>query len=314
MWMIMAKVYPRQFPQLSPSYSLHIDRPQEPLKLYIDMMNSESCNWRGVLSLRAPHATITDLVAIGNMTNLIRVEIFSHPSRSMNLTASSDPSKGLGLDDRIIRSWVEAAESVGSLQQLRVLSIFNQANVTIQAVRMLGKLPQLELIVAYQCDALNENLKRYPGWKDNGVLVEGWNVRRRELLELDQDGEMVALNRRLSSVMEIPNTPPPESIRSHRNPDRGQGTCKQPGQEQTPFCPVSGSPVMYFQLSNYPFTEGPKELVRAVRGGQPHIFFLRAPSREKKRPPSEPVPTRKGKRFMKDRGGRDLADALGEFL
>lgn len=231
----------------------------------------------------------------------------------MNLGGSSDPSKGLGLDDRIIRSWVEAAESVGSLQQLRVLFIADQANLTIQALRMLEKLPQLELIVAYQCDALNENLEEYPGWRDNGVLVEGWTVHRRKLLECDQDAETVALNRRLLALLGIFDTPLPEEINSHKDLDQGQGTCKQPGEEHRPFCPGSGSPVMRFQLSTDPLTMD-SELVRAVHGGKPHILFLRAPPRERKRALSESVPASKGKRIMKDRGGRDMADILSDFL
>lgn len=56
-----------------------------------------------------------------------------------------DESKGLGLDDRIGRSWVEVAESTGSLLQLRVLGTFNRANQTTQAFQVLERLQLLEL-------------------------------------------------------------------------------------------------------------------------------------------------------------------------
>lgn len=307
----MAKVYPHHFRQLSPSYSLHVEEPREPLKLYIDIMHSDPRKWSGILSLSTAYATITDLVAIGNMTNLVALEISNSP-RDMN-------ARGHGLDDRIVRSWVETATSVGSLQQLRVLRVSYQPDLTIQAFRMLEELPQLELVVIYHCNAIRNKLDQYPQWKDKGVRVEGWMAQRMDWIMGDEDAEALALDR-LLPLLDVPrHTMSAEGTQSHEDLGQGHKSCKQLVEKHGPFSQWSGSPFMHFELSPGPFARCSLDQVWIVRERYDIVFFTRTPSREKKRAPSERAPsesvqTRKGKRVMKDRGGREIADVLGDFL
>lgn len=313
-WMIMAKVYPQHFRQLSPSYSLHIDKPTEPLKLYIDMVSSDSCDWCGALSLSTSNATIADLVAIGNMTNLVALEIFTISSPYRCLGGISDASKGLGLDDRIVRSWVEAAESMGSLQQLRVLRIAHQRTLTTQALRMLETLPRLEVVVVYHCAAINEKLGQYPRWRDDEVRVEGWTARKMHQIVGDQDAETVALNRLLPLLDLGQHIWPQEEINRDTDLDQAQQTFKESGAERRQFNLGPDSLLMQFQLAPSPFIKDSKMRARAVYEGWDIVFFTRKPYRRKKRVLSESVHFGKGKRVMKDQGAREIGDVLGDFF
>lgn len=313
----MAKVYPQQFHQLSSSYSLHIERPKVPLKLYIDMMSSDACNWRAILGLSSSYATITDLVAIGNMKNLVALEIFTSSPRDMK-PECFDEDRGMGLDDRIVRSWVEAAESTGSLQQLHVLRICCQENLTTGALQMLEKLPRLQLVVIYRCGAVFYKLARSNPGKTNGVRVGGWTACRLDWMLDDQDTKAVR-SQRLVPLSGLYQRVLSDGS-NHDGLDLGQEqqSYKQPSEDQASSNLAINSPIMQFELATGLFDkQDPENPSSRIWNGfqEKHMmFFTRAPSLKKKREPPESVQSSKGKRIMKDRSGRDMADVLGDFL
>lgn len=317
MWKIMARAYPQHFRQLSSLYCLEVERPKEPLKVYIDLMICGPCNWRAVLGLSSSYATITDLVAIGNMKNLVALEIYTSPSRDMK-PQDYDEGRGLGLDDRIVRSWVEVAESSGSLQQLRVLRLCKQANLTTHALWMLEKLPHLQLLVAYHCGSLNEGLKESIKGKKDGVRFGGWIACRLDSILGDQEAETMGF-RHLCPLLDVYKDILSTASDGHGHvaPDRGPKSCAGLGSEQEPSNMGSDVPIMEFQLSRgFIISGSDPEMVlnRAKYEAAQFVFLTRVPSREKKRAPSQSIPRSKGKRVMKDRVGRDMADVLGDFL
>ncbi|OQD75175.1 hypothetical protein PENDEC_c008G05324 [Penicillium decumbens] len=114
MWKIMAETYPHQFRSVSEYYFLSVTLPKEPLKCYIDLMSSDTGSWRAILSMPTAHATPADLVAIGNLKNLVALDLYPASTRS-SVPKDFDEGKGQGLEDRIVRSWLEMAMASGSV-------------------------------------------------------------------------------------------------------------------------------------------------------------------------------------------------------
>ena len=177
LWLIMASVYPSQFFSLSPSYCLKVGYPKEPLIDYINMMISDTIEWRAILSISTEFADVTDMVSIGNIKNLVALEI--------NRKQSSDRPPGkstnehnlrFGAEDRIFRSWTEMSLSGQSLQYLRVLKLCNQVRLGLPTLHWLAKLPQLKIIVTCSCHnftkKLQETMRRH--FRNESVPIEGW--------------------------------------------------------------------------------------------------------------------------------------------
>lgn len=302
----MAEMYPTQFRELNSMYRLEVGHPKEPLKLYIDIMNSDPCNWGAILGLSINCATITDLVAIGSMRNLLALDIYTSPQVA-GLPRDQESGRGLGLDDRIVRSWLETTESCESLQQLRVLRFYDQDQLTTQALDMLEKLPCLELVVASYCKKLNHGLNEYFRQDKNEIRLGNWIACRLSWDAIDEPYATVTLPSRqpLLDVYRDLATAERRSTNIATNSVQSSHKGISPG-EQPPKL-GSGVPIMEAQLSS-----------RYMRGwanveGQFVVTFTRAP-RARKRALSAVVTKNKDKRVMKDRGGRDVADLLGDFL
>lgn len=290
----MAKTYPHQFRPLSPHYRLSIGSPKEPLKCYIDLMNSDVGNWRTVFAISTAHATTADLVAIGNLKNLVALDIYPAISRGPK-PEDIDEGKGRGLEDRIVRSWLEVAEAAGSLQQLRILRLHNQPRLTTKALWMLEKLPNLREAFISECAAFGEVIQKL-NTQRNGVRLGGWIARRINLVRADHEALAQAQIIR-DPLVDVYKDALDTDTRSENN-DRGQNP------------PSLGPdiPILEFMLSF------------AHRGTQYDasqvIHLTRAPqSIERKRPPSQGETSRSQiKRVVRDRGGRDMADVLSDFF
>lgn len=302
----MARVYPQRFRQLSPAYYLDVKSPKLPVKPYMDLMNSDPCNWHAVLGLPNYCATVTDLVAIGNMKNLVALDIYAL-GRSDRKLEDLDEDYGCGLDDRIVRSWVEVAESSGSLQHLRMLRIFNQPHLTTQALWMLKKLPRLQSVVIGQCDAFNKELKQSAKGKKGGVQLGGWDARRLDwtLKGPKDENEAWPLGTQLDYYRSLLGT-------EHGSPQNSGKSFTENGSEhQEP----KQAPILQFALSTPSLSNDPERMrALAYNKAAEFVFLTRGRSRETKRAPPEPIPKNKSKRVMKDRGVRDMGDILSDFL
>lgn len=287
----MIEMYPDQFRSLSPHYRLITRSPKEPLKCYIDLMNSDVGNWRAVLAISTANASTADLVAIGNMKNLVALDLY--PPTSKPSLEDIEEGKGIGLEDRIVRSWLEVAEAAGSLQQLRILRLYTQPGLTTKALWMLEKLPNLQEVVVSTCAAFDEVFQR-PNTPKAGVRLGAWIARKVNPLHGDQEGQAQAKNDHFHLI---------DAYKDSLDTDR-----KDSDQVQSPPRLGSDIPILEFRLS--PNYLGPWYDPSRV------IHLTRAPQQKgKKRELPQPGTLRgHGKRVMKDRGGRDMADVLSDFF
>lgn len=272
----------------------------------MDMMNSDPCNWHAILGLSNHCAAVTDLVAIGNMKNLVALDIYAL-GRSDRKPEDLGEDYGCGLDDRIVRSWVEVAESSGSLQHLRMLRIFNQPHLTTQALWMLEKLPHLQSVVIGQCDAFNKELKQSAKGKKDAVQLGGWVARRldRTLNGAEDENETCRMGTQLNSYRDLLGT-------EHGSSPTSDRSITEKGSEQQE---AKQAPILQFALSTPSQSNDPERMrALAYNKAAEFVFLTRAPSHEKKRAPPEPIPKNKSKRVMKDRGVRDMGDILSDFL
>lgn len=297
MWKIMSEAYPEHFRSISSHFQFTINTPQEPLKPYIEMMNSDCAHWKAVLALSATHATTADLVAIANLKNLVALDIF--PSEKKRLMLQPDENaegKGIGLTDRIVRSWLDVAETAGSLQQLRILRLSHQLEFTANALDTLEKLPNLQLLIIVGASRFSNPILKLilenKGKKD-AVRVRGWIARKSNQTDTlyDPNGLTLECVEIYNQVMKADGT----SDNNHR--DQG--------------CPLLGSDIPIMELNICPISHNDSDYFRSA------IHFTRLPKQETKRGPPSSRPEilkRQGKRVMKDRPGRDIGDVLGEFL
>ncbi|KAJ5218985.1 uncharacterized protein N7498_001084 [Penicillium cinerascens] len=251
-------------------------------------------NWRTVLAISTAHATTADLVAIGNMKNLVALDIYPAKSR-VPKPEDIDEGKGLGLEDRIVRSWLEIAETAGSLQQLRILRLHNQPRLTTKALWMLEKLPNLREVFISECAAFGEVIQKL-NTQRKGVRLGGWIARRINLVRADHEAlAQVQIIR--GPLVDVYKDALDTDSRSENN-DRGQ----------TPPNLGRDIPILEFMLSF------------AHRGTQYDasqvIHLTRARQQiERKRSPSQGDTSRSQvKRVVRDRGGRDMADVLSDFF
>lgn len=267
------------------------------MKGYIDNIRSDACYWRAALSLSSVYASVSDLVDLGNLKNLVALEINSRvfdPSLPTNI----ETRDGIQLDDGVVRSWLDAAQSTGSLQNLQVLRIYQQNSLTHHILWMLEKLPRLKVVVIYQCGRFTQELSHPKARTKHGVQVAGWNIQR---LDWVPDGGKTDALKYLGPLLKVY-----EDGLTLKDTD------------SKPKSPMlhSNIPIMEFGLPALDCDDSEKEQRRAAYAAK-SIFILTRTSglNDRKRAPQEiQQPRNTGKRIMKERGGRDMADVLGDFL
>ncbi|KAJ5648045.1 hypothetical protein N7490_004417 [Penicillium lividum] len=297
MWKIMTTVYP-QFREGHPHYHLVTDNcnMKKPLRQYFEIMNSNTCQWRAILSVTHNFTDVADFLAIANVTNLVSLHITSAKSRKDDSLLGTPVQTTDGIQDGVIRSWLEMAETQGSLQHLRVLRLGRQGNLTPHVLPLLRELPELQYIVICQCDHFTRKLSRYhPIDRQDWIMIDGWIVRRMDWI-VEKHGQQKAMD----ELMAI------EKIYAHGPDDFLDFAGMEP---LKPHSLGLDLPLMEFELSGG--FQGPGEC-----SSWDTFFLVRAvcePSREKKRAPGEISGPGKKKRVMKDRG-QDLAGVLGQFM
>lgn len=300
----MATMYPQEFRQSSHYFRLSVVDVVEPMQTYLEQINDDACNWRSILSISSSNTSTTDLVWIGNMKNLVALDISAIASR----LRKDDPfdCERFGLGDRIVRSWLEMAQSSGSLQQLRVLRLYHQHEITPQALWMLERLPQLQIVVVYQCQPF---IERFQGELEENEEVRcgGWIARRVDRLLEDPETKMETLHR-LGPLLEL--------YESALGAERGCSV--DPGLEEKPPMLDPDVPILEYQLPIDIAREcaSDKLELRAKYYGKNVVILTRAPWKGEKRAPApaQSISGGNGKRVMKDRGVRDMGDLLSQFL
>lgn len=297
MWKIMTTVYPA-FRKEYPCYHMETVTCKQPLrKNYFEILNSEDSVWRGVLSFPSNLAEVTDFVAIANVKNLVALQINStYEAENPAWTGDRVITNADGIQDGVIRGWLEMAESQGSFQHLRFLRMEGQNKLTPHVLPLLRKLPQLQHIVISKCDLFTKKFKLVHGIKGQDVIdVDGWIIRRQDWI-VQKEGLEKAKHAEV--IQEIYNDACPVDSQHF------------PGMEPlTPHSLSLDTPVMELDISRRygsSVVETPAQLFVLVRAA------CELPA-EKKRPSGSTEGPGPRKRVMKDRG-QDLAGILGQFM
>ncbi|KAJ6120020.1 hypothetical protein N7523_004300 [Penicillium sp. IBT 18751x] len=286
MWKMMADSYPTEFHKISPEYCLRVDSPKEPMKCYIDLLNSDVGSWQAMLAISSTCATTADLVAIGNLKNLVALDIY--PTKRTPKPEDVDEGRGLGLDDRILRTWLEVAEATGSLQQLRFLRLVNQSRLTIQALEILAQLPDLQHVALTGCPKFQKIAH-----SDRDYFGE-WFASRSQPYPQPLP-EHNPKSRSITNGSYLPWRA--RVLKKHNLEETKDGVESLPALE-------SDTPLLEFDLSPSPLFAGQTTL---------HLTRAHPQNKRKRAAPRSDSSKKQGKRVMKDRPGRDIADVLGDF-
>ncbi|KAJ5650242.1 uncharacterized protein N7484_003965 [Penicillium longicatenatum] len=297
MWKIMTRAYP-EFRRLHPCYHMETVTCKQPLRRhYFDIMNSEDCIWRGVLSFPSNLAEVADFVAIANVKNLVALQINpTYEVENPAWTGHRTMTNTNGIQDGVVRGWLEMAETHGSFQHMRYLRMEGQNQLTPHVLTLLRKLPQLQHIVISKCDLFTKKLNRIPRLKgQDAIEVDGWIVRRQDWI-VEKEGPEKA-----------------KQAEAIREMYKGGGSVDYQyfvGMEPlTPYSLSLDTPVMDLDISrryDLSFVENPTQLFVLVRGACERTGA-------KKRLSEKIEGTGPRKRVMKDRG-QDLAGLLDQFM
>ncbi|KAK4863426.1 hypothetical protein LT330_002204 [Penicillium expansum] len=309
MWKIMASVYPVQFCEVSPYYCLNAGSPKKPLRDYMGVLNSDDLRWRAILTIATTYCTATDLTTIPNIKNLVALDIYSEPYSS--IVAPLDPvgvsNDGLPLQDGFVRGWIESE----ALQHLRILRFYHQCEMTIAALEALRELPELQLVVAYECKNITETIQQYDKPANGIIPIKGWSACRLDWF-WDTHGTSKTIDDNLLALLHVYKS----SLQTPEN-----------GDSRRPSSLPTNLPILEFKLPTVDHSRRDQVVVRSRYNAKSIVLFTRDPAkqkldiekqqraREKKRSEPPERGDRPAKRaVMKERGPVDISETLNQFF
>ncbi|KAJ5514666.1 hypothetical protein N7463_004218 [Penicillium fimorum] len=309
MWKIMASAYPIQFHEVSPYYCLNAGCPKKPLRDYMGILNSDDFRWRAILTIATTYCTATDLTTIPNIKNLVALDVHSE-TYSSNL-APLDPvgvnSDGLSLQDGFVRGWIESK----ALQHLRILRFYHQRGITIATLEALRELPELQLVVAYECKKITETIQKYDRPANNIIPIKGWSACRLDWF-WEAHGTSKTIDDHLLALLHVYESSLPTLGEEH---------------SRRPSSLPTNTPVLEFKLPTVDHSRRDRVVIRSRYNSKSIVLFALDPvkqkldiekrkrGREKKRaePPERgDRPTKRA--VMKERGPTDISETLNQFF
>ncbi|KLJ07960.1 hypothetical protein EMPG_16563 [Blastomyces silverae] len=142
-----------------------------PLRDYARLIHSPSLSWGTVLTISTDHTDLHDLVEISKITNLVALDITA-PFPIKSTAIPDDDVPMTKLTDRVVRSWSELAVSGEAFNNLRVLMLHLQADVTLRIFSYLDQFPSLETLIVVGCPQLADDSAKNVGQQ------HGWSTRR----------------------------------------------------------------------------------------------------------------------------------------
>ncbi|OQE47003.1 hypothetical protein PENCOP_c001G02221 [Penicillium coprophilum] len=309
MWKIMASVYPVQFHEVSPYYCLNAGCPKRPLRDYMGLLNSDDLRWRAILTIATTYCTATDLTTIPNIKNLVAMDAYSETYLSniapLDPVGASDD--GLPLQDGFVRGWIESQ----ALQHLRILRFYHQHDITVATLEALRKLPELQLVVAYECKRITEVVKKYDRPANNIVPIKGWSACRLDWF-WETHGTSKTIDDNLSALFHVYES----SLQTPREEHLGR-----------PSSLPTNTPILEFKLPTIDHSRRDRVVIRSRYNSKSIVLFTRDPvkqkleiekqkrGREKKRNEPPEMGDRPTKRaVMKERGPMDISKTLNQFF
>ncbi|OJD25434.1 hypothetical protein ACJ73_03200 [Blastomyces percursus] len=141
------------------------------LRDYFRLIHSPSLSWGAVLTISTDYADLHDLVEISKITNLVALDITA-PFPVNPAAIPDDDVPITKLTDRVVRSWSELAHSSKAFNNLRVLMLHLQADVTLRIFSYLVQFPSLETLIVVGCPQLADDSAKSVGRQ------HGWSTRR----------------------------------------------------------------------------------------------------------------------------------------
>ncbi|KXG45206.1 uncharacterized protein PGRI_041190 [Penicillium griseofulvum] len=301
MWKIMASVYPGQFHEVSPYYCLNASYPKKPLRDYMGLLNSDDFHWRAILTISTAYCTATDLTTIPNIKNLVALDIYYEPYEPR--IAPLDPvglsNDSLPLQDGFVRGWIESKE----LQHLRILRFYNQHEITVATLEALRELPELQLVVAYECEKITEVIRKYNRPADDIIPMNGWSACRLDWF-WDTHGMPKTIDDNLLALRHV-----------------YESSLQAPGKKRSgrPSSLPTHTPILEFKLPTVDHSRT-KVVIRSRYSIKSIVLFTRDTAkqkrgREKRRTEASEKGDRSSKRaVMRDRKPMDISETLNQFF
>jgi hypothetical protein len=301
MWKIMASVYPVQFHEVSPYYCLNAGYPKKPLRDYMGILNSDDFHWRAILTISTAYCTATDLTTIPNVKNLVALDIYSeqYASRIAPLDPAGISNDGLPLQDGFVRGWIESK----ALQHLRILRFYQQCEITVATLEALRELPELQLVVAYECKKITETIRKYDRPANDMIPMNGWSACRLDWF-WETHGMPKTIDENLLALRHV-----------------YESSLQTPGEKHSgrPSSLPTNTPILEFKLPTVDHSRI-KVDIRSRYSIKSIVLFTRDPAkqkrgREKRRTEAPEKGDRPPKRaVMKERKPTDISETLNQFF
>lgn len=291
MWKLFATVYPREFRQIANYRAMKIEGPKMPMRDYFGLVKDDALHWGVALTLSTEFARTPELVEIANVKNIVALEISTTLSKPQP-DQDEDAAPVAVLDDRIIRTWSELAQTSGAFRYLRVLRVYHQEKLSPIIFQYFRVFPSLRVLVVQDCRGLTAESAK------EAAETYGWEVGTQPPSKDNKEETEIYDSDTVYECYEASDT-----LLDGEEPSIDRDT-----------------PILDFQLG------------QAVRGGmnkkarklKPTVFLRRGPieldvtdaAMGKRRLEEAGPPNRKKARkpVMKDAGGKDLTGLLAEFL
>lgn len=131
--------------------------------------SSTDCSWITSLEVTNLDISAAELVAVSGLGNLRSFHMAANPTMRSFLMDDNpvlrSNSADIGINDRVLRSWAEAARERSALQHLRFIFLYSQLGVTKWSLPHLNAFPKLDEFCAYHCGIHGRDVK-LQGWRE----------------------------------------------------------------------------------------------------------------------------------------------------
>jgi hypothetical protein len=147
-------------------YSKRIQSPKSPLQVYTKPLISKTFDFITSLSISVT-CPVIELVQLAKITNLGILEI-------INPDSSGKISSGVG--DIVLRAWSREADKNGAFSVLRMLRLWNHADLTWKSLQHIRSFPALGLFDIRDCGIADDNKVVLEAEKVGWVIIRNSNL------------------------------------------------------------------------------------------------------------------------------------------